>query len=108
MCDLDATGASSTLRVILSTGDLSRMLPTLDRNCEEKVPRLKWNSPLVDYDSRTPESKVPDPSRSRGNSRDRCPHIVDPGSEPPVYVYYESLKGELKTNLYMNFGVMKD
>ena len=48
MCDLDDTGAPSTLRVILSATSLSRMLSTLDRSCEEKAARLKWNWPLVD------------------------------------------------------------
>ena len=56
MCDLDATGAPSTLRVILSVATLARMLPTLDRRCEEKAARLKWNWTLVDYVSGTPEA----------------------------------------------------
>ncbi len=48
MCDLDDTGGPSTLRVILSAAALVRMLPTLDRSCEEKTTSLKWNWPLVD------------------------------------------------------------
>ncbi len=56
VCDLDSTGASSTLRVILSAAALARMLPTLDRNCEEKTAFLKWNWSLVDYVSGTPEA----------------------------------------------------
>ena len=55
MCDLDSTGVSSTLRVILSTVDLVRMLPTLDRRCEEKTVCLKWTWSLVDYANGTPE-----------------------------------------------------
>ncbi len=56
VCDLDATGAPSTLRVILSAVGLARMFPTLDRNCEENTVRLKWNWSLVDYVRGTPES----------------------------------------------------
>ena len=55
MCDLDVTGAPSTLRVILSAAALARMLPTLD-HCEEKAERLKWNWPLEDCASGTPEA----------------------------------------------------
>ena len=43
VCDLDAIGAPSTFRVILSAAALARMLPTLNRSCEEKAARLKWN-----------------------------------------------------------------
>ena len=56
MCDLDTTGASSTFRVILSAAALVRMLPTLELSCEEKATRLKWNWPLVDSGSGTPEA----------------------------------------------------
>ncbi len=49
MCDLDSSGVSSTLRVILSVPVLARMLPTLDRSSEDKTVCLKWNWPLVDY-----------------------------------------------------------
>ncbi len=55
MCDLDDTGAPSTLRVIISDVSLTRMLPTF-RNGEEKAARLKWNWTLVDYASGTPEA----------------------------------------------------
>ncbi len=48
MCDLDATGAPSTFRVILSPAALARMLPTLDLSCEENDTCLKWNWSLVD------------------------------------------------------------
>ena len=34
MCDLEATGASSMLRLIRSATALVRMLPTLDLSCE--------------------------------------------------------------------------
>ena len=56
MGDLDAPGVSSTLRVIISVPVLATMLPTLDRRCEEKTTCLKWNWPLVDYGSGTPEA----------------------------------------------------
>ena len=48
-------------------------------------------------------SKAPDPPRSRGNPSVRCPHIVDPVSEPPVefllVVYYLSINRKLNKRL---------
>ena len=37
MCDLDATGALSILRIIRSAAALARMLPTFDLSCDEKL-----------------------------------------------------------------------
>jgi hypothetical protein len=46
VCDLDTTGvqgAPSIFKIIRSGAVLSRMLLTLDLNCEEKVARSMWN-----------------------------------------------------------------
>ena len=40
VCDLDATGAPSTFRVILSAPAFARMLPHLLLSCEENAVRL--------------------------------------------------------------------
>ena len=42
MCDLDAVGAPSILRLIRSVASLERMLPILDLSCEENAARRKW------------------------------------------------------------------
>ena len=39
MCDLDATGAPSILRLIRRAAALARMLPILDLSCEENAAR---------------------------------------------------------------------
>ena len=67
VCDLDATGAPSTFRVILSSAALARMLPTLALNCEEDATRLYWYRTLVDYISWTPEA-----AKKRSVSRWAC------------------------------------
>ena len=48
-CDLDVTGAPSIFKVIRNVVVLTRMLPTLDLNWEEKAARRKWNWSLLDY-----------------------------------------------------------
>ena len=43
MCDLEAIGDPSILRVIRNVADFVRILSTFDLRCEENDTHLKWN-----------------------------------------------------------------
>ncbi len=49
MCDLEAIGAPSMLRLIRSAETLARMLPTLLLSCEENAARRKWKLVHVQF-----------------------------------------------------------
>ena len=47
MCDLEAIGAPSKLRVIHNAAALARMLPTFDLSCEEKVSSIELGCSIL-------------------------------------------------------------
>jgi hypothetical protein len=49
VCVLEEIVVPSRLRSIRKTVVLTRVLPTLDLNCEKNTVRRKWKSPLFDY-----------------------------------------------------------
>jgi hypothetical protein len=67
VCDLDVMGDPSKLSVIRKDAALARSRTTLFLNCWARVARRKWNSPLVDSGSWTPEA-----AKKRSVSRWTC------------------------------------
>ena len=48
-------GTPSIFKMIRKDATLTRVLPTFVFRVDENAARRKWNSPLVDFERRTPE-----------------------------------------------------
>ena len=91
VCDLDVMGDPSKLIVRRKTAALARARPTLLLSCEEKAARRKWNWPRSVCASWTPEA-----AKKRSVSRWACKNKSLTNSLCKRFVYYESIKWDLK------------